>query len=81
MEWVLQVLDECDDALATVGHWFLGVRREFALVILSAAGAQVLIASLYFGAGTLLLAGAALAVSVATAFSLRRRFEHTLSRL
>jgi hypothetical protein len=74
MEWMLQVLDEFDDACAAAGHWWVGARRSVGVVVLGLAATAIGIAALSVGAAPMLLAGGALTLSVGAAFSLYRRF-------
>jgi hypothetical protein len=75
MEQLLQVVDEFDDAVGAVRHWWLGAGREFAVMLGSIASAAFLAVALLLGAGPILIATAAIALSAAVALSMRRRFE------
>jgi hypothetical protein len=46
MEWVLQVVDELDDAVGTVRHYVLGFSGEFSLMIAGSAAAGAVYAAL-----------------------------------
>jgi hypothetical protein len=75
MEQLLQVVDEFDDALGAIRHWWLGAGREFAVMLGSIVSAAFLAVALLLGAGPIMLATAATALSAAVAVSMRRRFE------
>jgi hypothetical protein len=46
MEWMLQVLDECDDAGAALCFWWLGARRAIGVVTAGLAGVTTAICAL-----------------------------------
>lgn len=74
MEWMLQVVDEIDDAVAGVRHWWVAYARAFDLLLVTLLGAGVFVVAMLLGAATMSLAAAATGISVAAAFALRRRF-------
>jgi hypothetical protein len=80
MEWMLQVVDEIDDAVAGVRHWWLASAPGFELLLVGVLGLSVFIVALLLGAGTMSIAAAATGISAYAAFALRRRFPRYNSR-
>jgi hypothetical protein len=76
---MLQAVDELDDAVGVLRQWWLGSGPEIAVVSVGIGGAGVLCAELLLGAGPIVVSAGAIALSAATATSLRRRFEQSIS--
>ncbi|HUX74197.1 MAG TPA: hypothetical protein VMV25_09950 [Steroidobacteraceae bacterium] len=74
MEWILQLADECDDALGILEHCLLGVSLEIQWLIAAVAAAGVCTAVLAAGGAAIPLAAAAVGLGAAAAVSRRRRF-------
>jgi hypothetical protein len=51
MEWMLQVVDELDDAVSTLRHYALGMRAEVGLVVAGGVSAGAIYAAILSGAG------------------------------
>ena len=73
MEWVLQVLDEADDAAAAARQWWLRAAPEMETLLAAGWGCSVFAVANLFGAGPTSLAIAALGFSAAVAISMRQR--------
>jgi hypothetical protein len=72
MEWVLQVADEFDDALALLRHGWLGVVAEFGAVSLAAFGVGAQLAGPALGAQPAMMGAGAVAANVAALLKIRR---------
>jgi hypothetical protein len=51
MEWMLQVVDELDDAVGALRMFALGLRAEAGLVVAGGVGAGAIYAAILAGAG------------------------------
>jgi hypothetical protein len=51
MEWMLQVVDEIDDAVGAIRLYALGLRAEVSLVIAGSVSAGAIYAAIVSGAG------------------------------
>ena len=71
MEWMLQVVDELDDAVGSLALLWVGVRRGFAMALLGIAGAAILSAIAVLGWVPTLICGAAVVSSATLAFMLK----------
>jgi hypothetical protein len=72
MEWVLQLADEFDDALAVLRHGWLGVVGEFGAVSLAALGIGAQLAGPAMGAQPAIMGAGAVAANVAALLQIRR---------
>jgi hypothetical protein len=81
MEWMLQVLDEIDDAISALRLCALGVPAEFGLVVAGSLGIGAIGAAVVTGAEISLICSAAIMLSLAAALKIqagRRRAEAPL---
>ena len=74
MEWMLQVVDEIDDAIGGVRQWWLAAAPGVELLLVLLFGACVFAVALLLGAGPVAIAAAATGISIRAAFELRGRF-------
>jgi hypothetical protein len=65
MEWMLQVVDELDDAVGTLRHGCLGLAAETGVVLLAGFGVAAEAVGPSLGAQPALVGAGALTVSVA----------------
>jgi hypothetical protein len=65
MEWMLQVVDEIDDAIAALRLWSVGLAAEIGLVAAACLGIGAIGAAVVAGADLLLICSAAAMLSVA----------------
>jgi hypothetical protein len=65
MEWMLQVVDEIDDAIGALRLWTLGLAAEIGLVVAACLGIGAIGAAVARGADLLLICSAAIMLSVA----------------
>jgi hypothetical protein len=65
MEWMLQVVDEVDDALGACGLWFMGFRSEIGLLAAGCLGLGCIGAAIASGAEIQLIVSAAIVLSLA----------------
>ncbi len=80
MEWVLQLVDECDDAIGAVRHWWLAVAYECELMLVGLLGIGICAVALLIGFASTGLATAALAVGAASAKACRSRISQDTAR-
>jgi hypothetical protein len=66
MEWMLQVVDEIDDAIGALRLWSVGLAAEMGLVVAACLGMCAIGAAVVRGADLLLICSAAAMLSVAT---------------
>ena len=71
MEWVLQVVDEVDDAFGLLRHGWLGVAAELGSVILAGTGIVAALAGCTRGAEPVALGAAAITANVAALLEIR----------
>ena len=71
MEWMLQVLDEVDDAIGALQFCCAGFAAEFALVAAAALGIGAIGAAVAMGAELSLICVAAMSLALAGALKLR----------
>ena len=71
MEWVLQVVDEVDDAFGLLRHHWLGLAAELGSPILAGAGIAAGLAGCALGAEPALLGAAAISINLAALFEIR----------
>ena len=74
MEWVLQLIDEIDDAFAAWCQWWLRAAPEMAMVLAGCWGVLVFAFASVVGPKTVSLAACAIALSSSVAVSMQRRF-------
>jgi hypothetical protein len=70
MEWMLQVVDEIDDAVSTTRLWCLGVHADIGLSLAAACGSGAIVAAIWTGQETLLIGAAALVLGAAGALKI-----------
>ncbi len=73
MEWVLQLADEVDDAVAAWRQWWLRAAPEMELLLVVCWGAVVFAMTSLLGVKPVALAACAIALSSRLAFSVQRR--------
>jgi hypothetical protein len=81
MEWMLQVVDEIDDAIGALRLCSLGVAAEFGKVVAGSFGIGAIGAAVATGAEVSLICSAAIMLSLAAALKIqasRRRVEPPL---
>jgi hypothetical protein len=81
MEWILQVVDEIDDAIGALRLCSLGVAAESGLVVAGSIGIGAIGAAVVTGAEISLICAAAIMLSLAVALKIqagRRRVEAPL---
>jgi len=81
MEWMLQVVDEIDDAIGALRLCFLGLAGEFGLGVAGGVGIGAIGAAAATGAEISLICSAAIMLSLAAALKIqasRRRAEAPL---
>ena len=71
---MLQVVDEIDDAVAGLRHWWLAAAPGFELLLVGLFGISVFAVALLLGAGAVTVAATATGISIYAAFELRSRF-------
>jgi hypothetical protein len=70
MEWMLQVVDEIDDAIGALRLWFLGLTAEIGLVVAGGLGIGGIGAAVVTGAEVQLICSAAIILSLAAALKI-----------
>ncbi len=70
MEWMLQVMDEIDDAIGAVRQWALGFGAAAGLGAAAAMGMAGIAAAIWSGQEPLLVLAAAAMLSVAAALKM-----------
>jgi hypothetical protein len=65
MEWMLQVVDEIDDAIGALRLWTLGLAAEIGLVVAACLGIGAIGAAVVRGADPVLICPAAAMLSLA----------------
>jgi hypothetical protein len=70
MEWMLQVVDEIDDAISASRLCFLGLASEIGLVVAGGLGISAIAAAVVTGAEVQLICSAAIMLSLAAALKL-----------
>jgi hypothetical protein len=71
VEWVLQVVDECDDALSILRHGWLGLIAEIGALLLAAVGIGAEVAGPALGAQPALIGVAAIIANLAALLKIR----------
>jgi|GEM_PF-2029752 hypothetical protein len=70
MEWVLQVVDEIDDAVSSIRLWCLGFHAEVGLSVAAGIGTFAIGAALWAGQEALLILTATLVLGAAAALKI-----------
>jgi hypothetical protein len=70
MEWMLQVIDEIDDAVGALRLYYLGVAAEIGLLAAAALGIAAIFAAIAAGAEVPLIFSAAIVLSLAAALKI-----------
>jgi hypothetical protein len=70
MEWILQVVDEIDDAIGALRLCSLGLAEEFGLVVAGSLGIGAIGAAIVTGAEVSLICCAAIVLSLAAALKI-----------
>jgi hypothetical protein len=70
MEWMLQVVDEIDDAIGALRLCLLGLSAEIGLVVAGGLGIGCIGAAVVAGAEVQLICAAAIMLSLATALKM-----------
>jgi hypothetical protein len=73
MEWMLQVVDELDDVVGTARHYWVGARRNIAIIAAGIAGATALLGLTALGAAPFLICSSVVLLSAALALHIQRR--------
>jgi hypothetical protein len=71
MEWILQVVDEVDDAFGLLRHGWLGVSAELGSVILAGTGVAAALVGCTQGAEPVAVGAAAITANVAALLEIR----------
>lgn len=74
MEWMLQLVDECDDVFGMLAHWALGATEGLEILLAAFVGAGVCAAAYFVGVAPVSAAAAAVALGFVSARSWNRRF-------
>jgi len=78
MEWVLQVVDEIDDAISTARLWCLGVHVDIGLSLAAALGSGAIVAAIWDGQEALLIVAATFVLGAAGAMKIHgAQFDHS----
>ncbi|MGO9512027.1 MAG: hypothetical protein ACLP2F_00090 [Steroidobacteraceae bacterium] len=72
MEWVLQVVDEFDDAVGALRHGWLGLHAEIGAVLFAGIGIGAVVAAPAVRADPALAGAAAIAANLAALLEIRR---------
>jgi hypothetical protein len=75
MEWMLQIVDELDDAFGAVRACCFGFFAEMGLLLAAGAGIGVIGLALAMGAEPMLICIAALMLALAAALAFHRRLD------
>ena len=70
MEWMLQVVDEVDDAIGAVRLWSVGIAAEIGLSVVAGIGVAAIGAAIWLGEEPVLIFAAAGMLSVAAALKI-----------
>ena len=71
MEWMLQVVDEIDDAIGALRLWSLGLAAEIGLVVAVCLGIGAIGVAVVRGADLVLICSAAALLSVAAVLKIQ----------
>jgi uncharacterized membrane protein len=72
MEWMLQVIDEIDDAVGAVRSYCLGIAAEIGLVLAAGLGIGAICAAIVAGAEVPLILAATLVLSLTATLKIHR---------
>ena len=72
MEWMLQVVDEIDDAVGALRLYFLGLAAEVGLVLAAGLGISAICAAIVVGAGVPSILSAAIVLSLTATLKIHR---------
>jgi hypothetical protein len=72
MEWMLQVIDEIDDAVGALRLYYLGVAAEIGLMLAAGLGIGAICAAIAAGAAVPLILSAALVLSLTAILKIHR---------
>jgi len=72
MEWMLQVIDEIDDAVGALRLYYVGVAAEIGLMLAAGLGIGAIGAAIVAGAEVPLILAAALVLSLTAALKIHR---------
>jgi hypothetical protein len=70
MEWMLQVVDEIDDAIGALRLYFLGLRSEIGLLVVGSLGLGSICAAIAAGAELQLILSAAVVLGLAASLKI-----------
>jgi hypothetical protein len=71
MEWLLQVVDEFDDAVGALRHGWLGFSAEIGVLLFAGIGIGAVIGALALGADPVLVGAAAIMANLAALLKIR----------
>jgi len=71
MEWILQVVDEFDDALGTLRHGWLGFHAEIGALLFAGIGLAAMVAAFALGADPAMVGSAAIVLNLAALLKIR----------
>jgi hypothetical protein len=71
MEWVLQVIDEFDDAVAALRHVLLGLHSEMGVLLFAGVGTGAVVAELALRAHPGMIGAAAITANLAALLKIR----------
>jgi hypothetical protein len=72
MEWMLQVIDEIDDAVGALRLYYLGVAAEIGLLLAAGLGIGAICAAIVAGAAVPLILSAAMVLSLTATLKIHR---------
>jgi hypothetical protein len=72
MEWMLQVIDEIDDAVGALRLYYLGIAAEIGLIVAGGLGIGAICAAIVAGAGVPLILSAAIVLSLTATLKIHR---------
>jgi hypothetical protein len=72
MEWMLQVIDEIDDAVGALRLYYLGVAAEIGLIVAAGIGIGAICAAIVAGAEVPLILLAAIVLSLSATLKIHR---------
>jgi hypothetical protein len=72
MEWMLQVIDEIDDAVGALRLYYLGVAAEIGLIVAAGLGIGAICAAIVAGAAVPLILSAAIVLSLTGTLKIHR---------
>jgi hypothetical protein len=72
MEWMLQVIDEIDDAVGALRLYYLGIAAEIGLILAAGLGIGAICAAIVGGAEVPLILSAAIVLSLTATLKIHR---------